>query len=259
MDERIQKAFRQMFTDQPGEQAAAAATVVTMAQREGYAPSDLTLIHTKELNGQLYEQRIRLQGQADGLAGELAFLKDRASEQVTLKEALGWLATRKAKRDHWPELREHARRRAFNGVWPSEKQAYQMLARVLGVHPDDVRAWREGAVEVPEAMRQRVKTLEPGDKRKILVKKAVQNGKTAFGETDLPAKEHQVLQALLAAEPLGLHPQKIEEKTGILAKTVTGRLSSLKTLGLAESTGKAGFWRATAKAVDTAAAAEGVQ
>jgi hypothetical protein len=249
MDDRIQKVFRQLFTPVPGERAAAADAVVAMADREGLAPTDLTLVHTRDLHGSLYQQRLRLQTDVERLGEDLAFLKGRSAEKVQLGEALRWMNTRKTRRDHWPEIREQARRRLFNGKWPAETQAYQMLARAVGVQPDDVRAWREGTVEVPDAIRERLKTIEPGQKRKIAVKKVVQIGKTPFGDNALPANEYRILRTLLGAGTQGLHSTKVEEQTGIGGKTVSSRLSNLRVLGLVEATRKPGFSRATAKAL----------
>jgi hypothetical protein len=242
MDDKIQKAFRLMFSANKGERENAAETVISLCKKEGVSPSELTLVHTRELHGQLYEQRRRLQAEVEAGGEALAFIKGRAADNVTLSEAMGWLQHRQAKVDRWPQLRELARRHLFRGGWPEERSVFKMIASAVGVGPEEVRA-----------VLQRIQSATPGRNRRP-ERKRVAAKQVLFAGVQLPEKEYVVVQCLLGAGPGGLHHRKIAEQTGIKAKTVTSRLSYLKKFDFAEQTGKLGFWRASERAVQGAAA-----
>ncbi|AWC68678.1 hypothetical protein CA606_20340 [Caulobacter vibrioides] len=253
MDDKIQKTFQMLASTEPAERTAAADALVHLLDKAGLKLTDITLVASRELHGQLYEQRRRLQGEIEKHGENAAFLKARAGDAIKLGDALKWMEARTVKTDRWPELRDLALQRLFHGKWPDDRAVFKMIASSLGVTPDDVRAWREGTQEVPPECVATLKALQLGVKRKPAVKKTVARQQFVFDGAPLPETDYKVLQAVLTGGESGLHTTKITENSQVNSKTVTGRLSNLKVLGLVEKTGKPGFWRATARAVSAAA------
>lgn len=252
-DERFQKTVRMIFSDNAGERAAAVEAINVYAGRAKLAPSDFTLVHSRELQGQLYQRSRQLQIEKEELAERLAFIEARAEEQVSIADVLRWAASRTARIDRWPEFRDLARRRLLKGAW-DERNAYKMIAGRLGVTADDVRAWREGAREIPDAVLRDLgsRDVQLGAKPRSGVKSATKppaRGKVSFAGAELPQAEYNILRALLSSGAGGLNGARLAAATGVHPKSVTRALSTLKGMGFAEQVhDKPGFWRPTQRA-----------
>lgn len=211
---------------------AAANALVAYFRRQGIHPSDVHIVHGRDLLRRQHDQISVLTAKVEEQAKELAFLRAHV-DPVVLRQ---FDRSTQGQSAAWFTLAEAAIRILYNGK-PPKRGLEGRIASALGLEVGEVRAWRDGRQPVTEDALERLSTAPRRPKPKS---KKSSRRETVVDGRRLSPSAAAVYEQIRRSGVAGTSTKDIVTATGMSPKTVTARYSELVLSGLILEARKSG-------------------